>query len=110
MTGADAVRDIALALPQVEPHTHFRLPAFQVAGRHFAVLQPSGHAVLHVDRASAEGAAADAPGVCEVVLRGSSFVGVRVDLTRTGEDELRRLVAAAWRNKAPKRLVAAHDV
>ncbi|RBY86180.1 MmcQ/YjbR family DNA-binding protein [Blastococcus sp. TF02A-26] len=108
MTGPDTIADIALALPAVEQHTHFGLPAYRVADKPFAVLQPSGHAVLHADRDNAERLAADTPDACELVLRGERFIGIRVDLSRIGDDELRRLVTAAWRNKAPKRLATAH--
>jgi hypothetical protein len=37
------------------------------------------------------------------------FVGRRVDLADISEQRLQKLVEHAWRNKAPKRLVAAHD-
>ncbi|WP_278045620.1 hypothetical protein [Micromonospora kangleipakensis] len=37
------------------------------------------------------------------------FVGLPVDLAEISEQRLQELVEHAWRNKAPKRLVAAHD-
>jgi hypothetical protein len=38
-----------------------------------------------------------------------SFVGVRVDLAKVSEGRVQELVEHAWRNKAPKRMVAAYD-
>ncbi|HWH11745.1 MAG TPA: hypothetical protein VG165_11505 [Solirubrobacteraceae bacterium] len=37
------------------------------------------------------------------------LVGVRVDLAQVSEERVRELVEHAWRNKAPKQVVAAYD-
>jgi hypothetical protein len=37
------------------------------------------------------------------------FGWVRVDLTKAGEAELRRIIEDAWRRTAPKKLVREHD-
>ena len=48
---------------------------------------------------------------CEEIWRnsGTIFVGVRVELARCAATRARQLVELAWRTKAPKRLVSAHD-
>jgi hypothetical protein len=38
-----------------------------------------------------------------------SFVGLRVDLAEVAPERVEELVEHAWRNKAPKRVVAAYD-
>jgi hypothetical protein len=58
----------------------------------------------------AEAAAAAGPEAVEVVWRsGRLFVGLRVGLAEVTEDRMRELIEHAWRNRAPKRLVAEYD-
>ena len=110
LTLAD-LRGYAMALPDVEEKTHFRLPGFRVADKLLAHLQHGDtHAIVCVGRAEAEAAAAAEPEVFEEVWRsGRIFVGLRVDLAEVTEDRMRELVEHAWRNRAPKRLVAEYD-
>lgn len=111
MIGLDDLREYALPLPDVTEGTHFSLPAFKVADKGFVTLQKGEtHAILSVDEPVAEAAAAQEPGACEVVWRNPRiFVGLRVDLARMSGARVRELVELAWRNKAPKRVVAARD-
>lgn len=112
MTRVNEVRRLALALPEVTEGTHFGLVSFKVRDKVFVTVQKGDtHAILHVDRETANGAAARAPQSHETVSRngGKVFVGLRVDLTATGSAVLKELVQLAWRNRAPKRLVAEHD-
>lgn len=111
MITLDDIRGFALALPEVEEGTHFGLPSFKVKGKGFAGLQKDGrYALIGISPAEAEAAAAGDPGIYEAVWRsGRIFVGVRVDLAAVSSQEVQRLVQSAWRNKAPKRLVAAYD-
>src|SRR5688572_20806792 len=102
MSTREALRDHAKTLPEVEEGTHFRLPAFRVRGSVFAVLQPDDYAVLHVDAETVD-LATGSPGV-EAIYRGPTLVGVRVHLPEVNAAELRRLVTAAWRHRAPKQL------
>jgi len=110
LTLAD-LRGYAMALPDVEEKTHFRLPGFRVADKLLAHLQHGDtHAIVCVGRTEAEAAAAAEPEVFEEVWRsGRIFVGLRVDLAEVTEDRMRELVEHAWRNRAPKRLVAEYD-
>jgi hypothetical protein len=99
---ADDLRSHAKTLPEVEEGTHFRLPAFRVRGSVFAVLQTDDYAVLHVDAETAD--TAHSPPTVEKTYRGTTLVGLRVDLPGVSTAELRRLVTAAWRHRAPKKL------
>lgn len=111
MIGLDDLREYALPLPDVTEGTHFRLPSFKVADKGFVTLQKGEtHAILGVDESQASAAVARDPDACEPVWRNERiFVGLRVDLARVTGAHVRELVELAWRNKAPKRVVAAYD-
>jgi hypothetical protein len=105
------IRGYAMALPDVVEQPHFRLPGFRVADRLLAHLEKGdAHAIVCVGQAEAEAAAADQPEVYEQVWRnGRIFVGLRVDLAGVPQERMQELIEHAWRNRAPKRLVAEHD-
>lgn len=112
MIPEEEIRSCALALPDVNEGTHFGLPSFKVGEKGFVVIQKGGtHAILSVDEAHAHAAAEEDADAFQVVRRnsGSIFVGVRVELARASASRVRELIEAAWRHKAPKRLVAAYD-
>ncbi len=72
--------------------------------------QGDAHAIVCVGRAEAKTAAADKPDVYEEVWRnGRIFVGLRVDLAKVTKKRMQELIEHAWRNRAPKRLVAEYD-
>jgi hypothetical protein len=109
----DDLRRLATALPEVEEHTHLRLPSFRVNSKPFAGLEKGGTtAIVAVGRDEARMATTAAPGLYEEVWRngnGPIFVGLRVDLATVPPKRFAELVELAWRNKAPRRLAAAHD-
>jgi hypothetical protein len=105
------IRSYAMALPEVVEQPHFRLPGFRVADKLLAHLEKGdAHAIVCVGQAEAKAAAADQPDVYEEVWRqGRFFVGLRVDLAKVTEKRMQELIEHAWRNRAPKRLVAEYD-
>ncbi len=111
MISLDHVRSYAMALPDVVEKPHFRLPGFRVADKLLAHLERGdAHAIVCVGQAEAEKAAADQPDVYEQVWRnGRIFVGLRVDLAKVTQERMQQLIEQAWRNRAPKRLVAEYD-
>ncbi len=109
MSTAEDVRRLALALPEAEEDTHFRLPAFRVRGKVFAVLQSDNYAVLHVDGDAAATAVKAQPAAIEEARRGGTLLGVRVDLAKLNVGDLEQLTASAWRHRAPKSLVAQEE-
>ena len=106
MSTSEELRRMALALPEVEEHTHFRLPAFRVRDKVFAVIQSDSFAVLHLDAEAAAAAVSAQPAAVEETRRGNTLVGVRVDLAELDPGHLEQLLASAWRHRAPKTLAA----
>ena len=105
------IRGFAMALPHVVEQPHFRLPGFRVADKLLAHLEKGdAHAIVCVGQAEAKTAAADQPDVyAEVWRNGRIFVGLRVDLAKVTEKRMQELIEHAWRNRAPKRLIAEYD-
>ena len=105
------IRSDAMALPDVVEKPHFRLPGFRVADKLLVHLEKGdAHAIVCVGQAEATAAAANEPDVYEEVWRnGRFFVGLRVDLAKVNKKRMQELIEHAWRNRAPKRLVADYD-
>ncbi len=105
--GVDAVRALALSWPEAHEAPHFERTSFRVGTKIFATM-PADGATLNVfireeQRAPwlAAGSAAFAP-----VRWGGEVVGVEVDLRRAKPADVKALLGSAWRERAPRRLVA----
>jgi hypothetical protein len=104
------VRDIALSFPEAEERPHFDRPSFRVRNRIFATLPPgdSPRIVLKLPREAQRALVASEPETFGLV--GWEHQGwTAVSLTTVDPDELRELIEEAWRQVAPKRLVAAYE-
>jgi hypothetical protein len=96
MITIDDVRRLALAQPDAEEHTHYRLPAFQVRGKTFVVVKPNqSKALLHVDKTKGQALADEAPLVFEQERPGRPY-GIWCDLTAITIDRLAQLVKSAY--------------
>jgi hypothetical protein len=103
MASLDDVRSVALALPEVEEKAHFGMPAFRVADKGFAsVTKDHLRVFLHLGAAEIE--AELVHGDCRRLTRGTTVIGLDADLVALDADRLQRLVLAAWRHRAPKKL------
>lgn len=106
----EAVRRLALALPQVEEKSHFEKPDFRVRNRIFASLPDDGQAVIKLTRDQQEMLAASEPGIFQPVNGGWGRQGwTRVILAAADELTLRSALVTAWRNVAPVTLRKAFD-
>ncbi|GAT71393.1 hypothetical protein PS9374_07084 [Planomonospora sphaerica] len=106
----DRVRDIALELPEVEESVSWGTPSLKVRGRLF--LRRHEDPELTVVKVSPEERKALTEARPEVFLVTPHYENHRYMLVRTAElaeEELRELVAEAWRLSAPQRLVKAFD-
>jgi hypothetical protein len=112
MTAA-AFRKLALAQPQAVEGSHMGHADFRVGGKVFASLGPDEDwAMVKLspdDQADLVGDGTGAgpykPAAGAWGVNGCTIITLR----RAGEPKVRRAVAAAWRNVAPKRLVKEFD-
>jgi hypothetical protein len=107
MTSTARVRALALALDGAEERDHHGRPSFRVGGRIFATLWDPGHINVMVGEEGIRTYVARDGEIYAEVWWGKRLAAVRVALERVGESELAELLADAWEQKAPARLVAA---
>ena len=111
MLDCEAVRELALALPEVEEHDHWGCPSFRVKGKIFATLWvDEQRAMLKLSPADQAALIMLDPQTFSAVpgtwgSRGSTYVQLRSVERTTFQAALK----AAWRGVAPKRLIAAAD-
>lgn len=104
------MRQLALALPEVAEEPHFEMTSFRVRGKILATSPPGGEYLhLFVDEEETHAAVAADGAVYAELWWGRRLSGLRVTLAVADPIEVRELIGLAWRRKAPKRLVAAHD-
>jgi len=110
MITADELRQVALSLPEAEERETWGQPTFRVRDKLFATLSDDGHqAGVKTTRQEQSALIAADP----ATFRIPDYVGrhgrVSVQLATADPAELRELLIEAWRQTAPKRLVATYD-
>jgi len=104
------VRAIALGLPEAREQPHFSMTSFRVRGSIFATLTPEReHLHVFVPEGDVHDAVSGQPENCEELWWGQKLDGVRVTLAGSDPDVVNDLLIAAWRQKAPKKLVASWE-
>ncbi len=101
-------RKLALSLPESEEKSHMDHPDFRVGNKIFATLHPDGErAMVQLDTDQQEafvrtqaGSFAPVPGAWG--LRGATYITLKTADRTAVQDAL----ALAWRNRAPKKLLA----
>jgi hypothetical protein len=108
ITDAD-VRRIALSMPEAEEKAHFGRPDFRVRNKIFATIWPStSRAVIKLCLADQTALVAMDPQSFSV--NSWSHPGwTNVHLEHITKGQFRIVVQTAWRNVAPKKLVALHE-
>jgi hypothetical protein len=101
----DEARSLALSLPEAVELDHHGRPSFRVGGKIFATLWSDDRMNLMLDEGGILTAIDSAPEACEQVWWGKRLAAVGVTLSRVDGDFLRNLVADAWEQKAPQRLL-----
>lgn len=106
MVDLETARNLCLALPQVEEYSHFEKPAYRVKKKIFATLW------LDDKRAVLKFLKTEQPLFCEeyqsvfpVKGKWGTFGWTYVDLNKVEESVFKKLLEAAWKNVAPKKLV-----
>ena len=106
----EAIVKRLLAMPETVEAPHFEARSFRVGGRIFATLPPDGeHLHLMLDPPTARAAAAGVPDVASELWWGKQLAGVRLNIAELRADVLEPLLRAAWRRRAPKRLLDDSD-
>ena len=98
-------RVLALALPEAVEQDHHGRPSFRVGSKIFATLWSDERMNVMLDEDGILTAVDVAPEACEPVRWGKRLAAVGVTLAPVDRDHLRELLAAAWEEKAPKRLL-----
>jgi hypothetical protein len=108
MTAKD-FRQLALALPEAEERAHMNHPDFRVAGKIFATLgyPDESHGMVKLSPEDQHYFSKDHPDAFTAVngtwgRRGATTVHLKA----VKKEALRKAIQAAWRNTAPKRLLA----
>jgi len=106
----ETVREIALALPEVEEGPCYGTPGFRVRGKLFARIWEDGETlVLKIDLDARELLLAADPEVFFLTDHYRGYPYVLVRLPAVDPEQLRELLEDAWRLSAPKRLAASRQ-
>ena len=107
----NGIRAQALSLPEVTEEPHFDYLSFRVRGKIFVTIPPDAlHGHFFLAEEHREQVLAVHPGFAEKLEWGKKVVGVRVELAEADPLVVAELLRQAWRNKAPRKLVAAADI
>ncbi len=102
MVSQNAVRELALALPEVIERDHHGRASFRVGGRIFVTFWDQDHANVMLDEPGIRTAVQAEPETCQEFWWGKRLRAVHVDLSRAGEALIAELLADAWEQKAPQ--------
>ena len=110
MVTAEELRRTALSLPEAQERETWGHPTFRVRDKLFAALSDDGLlASVKATRQEQAALIAADPDTFGVPAYVGRHGWVSVQLATADPEELRELLAEAWRQTAPKRLVAAFD-
>ena len=110
MVTADELRRVVLSLPEAEERETWGHPTFRVRDKMFAALSDDGRlASVKATRQEQAALIAAAPETFGVPAYVGRHGWVSIQLATVDPTELGELVVEAWRQTAPKRLVAAYD-
>jgi hypothetical protein len=105
MVSVAQARQLALARPEAFEQDHHARPSFRVAGKIFATLWDETHMNVMLDEPGILTATQAYPGVCTELWWGKRLAAVQVNLQRAEVELLADLLADAWEQRAPKRLL-----
>jgi hypothetical protein len=110
MVSEEQARGFALELPEAVEGGHMGHADFRVGGKVFAGFPRAGTMSLRLDAAEQGAVVAGAPEVFQPAAGAWGRQGwTLVRLDGADPQELRELLAEAWRRRAPKKLLAAYD-
>jgi hypothetical protein len=104
MVAVDRVRELALGLPEATEQDHHGRPSFRV-GRIFATIWDDGHLNVMLDHDGILTAVQCHPDACSEFHWGKRLAAVQVDLGAADDALVAELLADAWEQRAPARLL-----
>lgn len=106
----ETVRQLALALPGVEEGLSYRTPAWKIGKTLLARMHQDGEAlVLKMDFLARDTLMQADPDTFFITDHYQNYPWVLVRLSTVRREQLRGLLDVAWRDAAPKRLLAARQ-
>jgi hypothetical protein len=106
----ETVRQLALALPEVEEGTSYGTPAFKVKGKAIARLREDVDSlVVKIDFLKRDILMNAEPETFYITEHYRNYPAMLVRLSSVRREVLRDLLEQAWRLEAPQRLVKAYD-
>jgi hypothetical protein len=106
----EALREIALALPGVVEGTSYGTPAFRVGKKFLARMKEDGETlVVRIGFDEREALLQAEPAIFFITEHYQGYPAVLVRLAKVDLDQLREVLLEAWRNHAPKKLLAEFD-
>jgi hypothetical protein len=110
MASGEALRTIALALPEAQERETWGSATFRVREKIFVIMAADGtSASVKATKDEQSALLAEDPETFTFPAYVGRHGWVGVDVGRVGEEHLRELVTEAWRLTAPKRVVRAFD-
>ena len=106
MTDLNKAVAVALALPEVAEQDHHGRPSYRVRGRIFMTVPDEDHLHVMAGEHDIRAAVADEPAAYQEHWWGKRLACVRIALAAADPDRVAERLDAAWRRKAPPRLLA----
>ena len=106
MMTAQAVRRLALGLPEAVERDHHGRPSFRVGDKIFATLWTPDALNVMADEELILAAVARSPDSCSKVMWGKRLAAVQFDLCGADPEHVEELLYAAWSRRAPRHLLA----
>jgi hypothetical protein len=104
------VRELALAWPGMADSTSYGTPSLKVGGKFVLRLREDGETLaLRIDVLERTERMAADPAAFFITDHYADYPAVVVRLAHVKRRDLSTLIESAWRDLAPKKLVAAHD-
>ena len=106
----ETVRELALALPEVEENSSYGTPAFKVRGKLFVRLKEDRTSiVVRIEKADRALRLQADPSAFYITDHYVSYPWILVRLSAVAQDDLADLLHDAWRLRAPGRLLGQYN-